>query len=938
MTYQLVKPMKNLRLIVQLAVVLIIGASCTKFSKFSQEDYVTNFVVVSYLPQEIQIQDVQIKQDSIIIPISYGKYEFPMKFTAKVAVSDGAEVKGIDFNSQHTFKDINDRIEFFVVAADGTTTRYIIAPKEIPLDEDNYIFKPFDIKGLSPTDAVVLKKGANNENNYGISVVNYDYAQPLSIVPEFIIASQSQFGTISGGVFNEPQPFENGATELIFTEENTTYQIEVISQSGNKRVWNVEINNIPLVNNTPQQNNFRSLGINPAKTSSKIESVSPLCVDRTVVDPDTNEVRVEINTASIDDASKGESKDSRDAPITQPIDVRMNFGFIEYVELIDIKADTLVTFDSYSDTKTFYILDLYENVARMWSIVPVEIKQASADIVEFNFTVTKNALVATSAFGSANTPSVVFPSPLAADIYPNSATVIVKTTSITKEFCSWINNPKKWAVTLSLDLTLPQGATCSNTTVNWASNATAGIGSSNPNSDFNRAETITVTAEDGTTKEWSIILQNPDKGLSADCDITKIAVKSVSPYYVKFEANPAVISGTEIMFNLSYDDDGYPLSITPNYTLSNLATVSPSVLTFDTPESTQQITVTAQDGTTKTYTASLVSPVKAEGADITAIDFSTLTSGYSMIKPATYNALSGTIVLHVEAPWLNSAIEVGYNSITLSDGATIAIPSKGTLLFDKPSSVVTIPVRSEAGSIKNWFISIEYCPQVKNSDLNNWSNNTTPVDWATANNAFSTGTNKIAGSSGAENDFAAKMTTSETQQKTATGTIFLGEFDADNILAGLNDPVILTNFGLGYQYNGTGKLKGMMFDMWYSPGGDDNSDWCSAEVKLIYWNGNGSYIFHGNRPGSGPHPQNTAVAAGGKRQMYGVGNPVTNRGDEVEVIPRASWVKDIFLPVNTEGINFNYFSIGFASSSYGDFFIGVKNSELRVDNVRLIYE
>jgi len=235
-----------------------------------------------------------------------------------------------------------------------------------------------------------------------------------------------------------------------------------------------------------------------------------------------------------------------------------------------------------------------------------------------------------------------------------------------------------------------------------------------------------------------------------------------------------------------------------------------------------------------------------------------------------------------------------------------------------------------------------YEPQIMNGNLEEWTNNKTPVGWSTANNTFVTTTTRANGNPG----YAAQIKTTSTLGKIASGALFLGDFNRrNNILAGLTDPISLTFFGLPFKTSG--KILGIQFDAVYTPGkefisGNDRElGFCSIELlKPKPGREKEEFVYHGNTSAGVYHKDNMAYPVAQKRILIGNSEGTAWNGYKITVVSNTTWttVQMLFDYPNGEMPDFTHFHVVFASSAQGDTFRGVKGSTLTLDNIRIIYE
>jgi hypothetical protein len=241
----------------------------------------------------------------------------------------------------------------------------------------------------------------------------------------------------------------------------------------------------------------------------------------------------------------------------------------------------------------------------------------------------------------------------------------------------------------TISLTVPYGTAVTNLapTINVSVGATVSPVSGTAQN-FSSPITYTVTAEDGTTKTYTVTVQ---VALNSAKDITAFSITS------RVSAT-GTISGTNITLTVPYGATKTNLSVSVTHTGAKVTdpnstqwTGSPATFTGQNLNSPKTYTVTAEDGSTKIYTVT-VNEAKRTEALIT--DFSVP----GQIGPTTKTYFDvNTISLTV--PY-GTAVTSLVPTISVSPGATVS-PATGTPRnFTNP---VTYTVTAEDGTTTRTF-------------------------------------------------------------------------------------------------------------------------------------------------------------------------------------------------------------------------------------------
>ena len=212
-------------------------------------------------------------------------------------------------------------------------------------------------------------------------------------------------------------------------------------------------------------------------------------------------------------------------------------------------------------------------------------------------------------------------------------------------------------------ITLPSGTNPSNLTASFTSSpkSTVKIGanvqtSGQTSNDFSNPVQYIITAEDGSTKVYNVVVTISQAPKSNACDITSYGISSLGL--------TGTISGSTITFNVPAGTN--VTNLISQFTVSTGATVKVGSATQVSNQTVNNFTnsvtytVTAEDGTTtKTFTViiNVQQAAKSTACDITAFSFANpLASGVISGNTIAVTVPSGTNVSSLVATFTNSAL------------------------------------------------------------------------------------------------------------------------------------------------------------------------------------------------------------------------------------------------------------------------------------------
>lgn len=920
------------------------SVSCTNIDELSDDNKIAGFEILDHSPNTIEIQDAKIEGDVIYIPIVFGQSKFPLYFYGNVKITaDIDRITGVDFSKEQCLQSPEDQIKFFIMAKSGLTRTYYIRPQLINEENNFYISESFKLKGVSPSTVPVSERGKRSSvgDTIKIYAVGGQDIFPLTLTPEFRIEEGAKFLN-----------FTNGVTALKFDKPSTVHKVKVVALNKSECIWNIKLINSPIIKGSASDVSpakKADTNIDPRKTQMSVSS-GGLVVDEYFIDNANDEITVVLR----DNDTK-----SLKAAINGSVDISLDLGLnLNNVELFNFVNQGTLTFSDYNQVKEFQILDSYNQVARNWRVKIKEWQGNGADVLSFSYDYTAADIITSRSWGQNKYGKSIDMNTSLVNIYPDMAEIHIHATTIRKEYTAWpyTSYPqKKWKLTLNnITMKLSKGASCTLPTFEWVSNfdpGMAGIGMVDNNC-WTKPKSFKVIAEDGTQKDWSIKIIEPNNtGKSDKCELTSFRIDKYSPTYVVFDGAPLINADTkEIIIKIAdIADEDYlkPLCIYPFYEYSAYASITSQngntePLTFDSPTAVNTVTITAQDGITSSdWRVKLLPPSKAEGADVESFSATGITPATLQINSTQINKDRGEITVFISGMGTHP-FAFDY-SMVISDKATTG-SLRGRYTFANVREVKSFDVKAQSGATKMWTVKFDYRPAIQGGDLDSWEGGNPLAPWSSGNNSFVTGTTSEERGGGR----AAVLTSKTIIGEFAAGSLFLGYFKFDMGLK--SDPISMTYFGTPLQ--ATAKIKGIMVDLWYSAGPVSNGfiDYGAASVHLVDYNNKGNdptyknYEYHATYPdGSGPkyRTNNATPVAWGELFVSNETAPTYSK-TPATVIPRGEWQNDMFIPLkySNENVipNYTHVHIVFGSSGEGAIFKGCLESTLKVDNVRLVYE
>ncbi len=229
--------------------------------------------------------------------------------------------------------------------------------------------------------------------------------------------------------------------------------------------------------------------------------------------------------------------------------------------------------------------------------------------------------------------------------------------------------------------------------------------------------TVIVTAQDSTTKTYTITLTRAALSDNADLGSLTISSGTLSPQF----------SSSDITYTASVDNSVTQVTVTPTASDSSAAiTVNGNIVTSGNDyivtglnvgePNTVTVIVTAQDSTTKTYTITLTRAALSDNADLAGLTISsgTLSPQFSS-SDITYTASVDNSVTQVTvtptASDSSAAITVNGNDVTSGNDYIVT-----GLTVGEPNTV-TVIVTAQDSTTKTYTITLTRAALSDNADL-----------------------------------------------------------------------------------------------------------------------------------------------------------------------------------------------------------------------------
>lgn len=966
--------MKKIKIILSFLTLLCLF-SCSDIEGLNDYNAVFSFEITESkgLHGSVEVGKPTVSDNSVVIPLIYGIHNFPLYIKGEPKFENPIDrIVGIDFNDwiiidlkrgregkpilDEQGNYIFEEPKFYVQALSGLPREYTIKIDYIAASNDANVYQDIFFENL-PADAIVsnvatVRYAETSEDGNLVLINTVDPAYPFSLTPLFTIGDGA---TLEG----------NGTTTYEFKDATTRFRFNVVAKDGTVKVWELGVDVLPVVNqNTPDidaslllltnLDKFTAIpdsrgfiieeyGFSASDDPGAVGAVSKVKSGRSNVKSPAKILGAKIVRSAREgyvaaDTLKLYINTFSGNPF--PVSVSLKVPTAKSVSVV--KLSDVLTFADIKSVNQFYLLDTGNEIARRWVVALEEYKSAVATVTSASFKYSASQVRA----NGVSYPAIVLDEQNV-DINPVSRTISLRATEINNT-SDVLFYPWKLSINIALGVTPGASITDLEPLVY------------NGNDSWQEVRTFGVKASNGMVYEWKIVIRDWRNGqptVSDECNLYNATIKEVRPYIVEIDPiKPVAVDETNhtITINLKKDDNGYPISVWLDYTLSEFARISTQnegrdPLVFDSPTANQTVRVVSESGTqSQNWIVKLNPPLKESGTDVTSfqiLSFSDNRFGGEIVNIDNLNAAVNMNFTQVGSfpVTMNIRMGVSYKAVSSITDAS----GYGKIEFSRIDDKTFI-VTAQDGKQRIWTLKTDYQPQLQNSNFEQWSNNYTPLPhgiegspyWATANLTSPIqviGTTEIESMPGQGK--AAQLKTSRTVGKLASGSLFIGWFDSSNPLGNITDPAVMTFMGM--PFSSSKRIKGFEVDVSYHPGNGAASDGGSLAIELIRQADTSQpLVYHPAGNNGMPHPKNNAVKVAGGREIVATQSGVLITGEiPTKVVKDGVW-ETVFVPLSYTGAypQYTHMTVVFASSSKGDTFVGAVGSTLKIDNIRLVYE
>ena len=332
---------------------LYVAVSCTKVDQLSNEATILAVSISSIMPESVIVQEPIIVENTIEIPLEYGKYLFPTTIDLDIKTSAHCvEVLNFDEGTSITFKDIDYQHTIYTVAESGATTAWVVKFKNLCDNEAAEILDA-DISVVGDVGTLVVGQRAmidGKKSVVSLPVVG-EITYPLVLSLKLVLSD-------GASVVWDGEEMDNDRHFVRFESADDKETIVIHSENGKLKNWTVQ----PLVIAEDACDDIASvtedqavrLTIDYANITTSPESVVKI-----------GDIKGEYNKIE-----KGGCIDifATELNISYPVNMELIIPSKENQVILNAPADNMYSFESFRTPYVLYVQDLLSGNIKRWSI------------------------------------------------------------------------------------------------------------------------------------------------------------------------------------------------------------------------------------------------------------------------------------------------------------------------------------------------------------------------------------------------------------------------------------------------------------------------------------------------------------------------------------------------------------------------------------------
>ena len=975
-------------------------SGCVNVKELDDNATVASCTISAHSPEAVIFGEPVVEEGTIILPMDYGKYEFPVSVTLDIRTGQPIDkILGPDADNTLIFENEGTVRRIHLIALSGVVHTYEIRIEVAPRSEEASVLQA-SMTGYRPEGFLLSRELIVDvvENVIGIYALTGE-TLPLTVSLALELSPGARIETT-----------KNEHT-FVLDAYDTKVPLTLVAESGKKETWYLSLTGVTVLDDASQTD---------ADTWERMTPLSPFGISfrqdalQTVhILPDQAESRFTVLV--------------KDFATPFPWNARFLYGIQPYILQIGLTPEEEFSVSRWEDNKVFYLADVLSLQARAWNVCWEKWLNPANEVVSFGileYTSARNEMVLGAAQVDTLRSGIRIPMTAGNDfpleiseyelvvseeaVTDLQGPVVFETykSSVPFRVTSQSGNIREW--TVELDPWFETGSDILNFSVEAFHSQENLVRLESPLAAIDQQnKTLTLVLKAGY--DFPLVLEDftfelsPGASLQEDVSggITFMTIGDVVPLTVRAESGDitewmlqladerienlealvldyrieSYLGTSQTANNISFLKQGItdtlnrtvtlvisdwsskmPVTVNGVMNLSKNARLEGDIsslqhsLVFYTTEQQYRFSVTSESGTNVTHwTLKLEdrSPVRLSGTEVVDFVTGSPSSGFVFDQKTIEPDVSAITLLVSTRPSKEALLTIKPR-ITVSEGARLQGITSGAPLALSFSEPFVFRVMAANENVREWQIRLIYAPQVFNSGYEEWGTvdnvmNILPSNgsgWTTGNNVQVIGTTRVQGK---DSPYAAQMLT---QLKTVNLVVIkVTSLAAGAVMLGkfnfsMDVDAVMNPTSMsdfGIPFTTDTNPVGFEIDYQYQSGGQ-------RVYTEAYRGALGMPAFRDPKKIDGPDKAVIATElhynAGGAWSYDLKNRPTLIAESEIITEGTAGWTRArlVFSKVpGKENLQMTHLVVRMSSSYQGDEFKGADGSRLTVDNFRLIY-
>ncbi|MBP6868010.1 MAG: PCMD domain-containing protein [Bacteroidales bacterium] len=317
-------------------------AGCVKVASLDDRASIASCLITDVSPEAVIFNEPQVEEGSIILPMDYGKYEFPVTVTLNIKTAQAIDkILGLDTDNTLVFENPETVRKIHLIALSGVVHSYDIRIEVAPRS-DLAAVTAARLTEYNPGDFPLAREVVVDvvENEIGIFALKGAFL-PLTVGLEFDLSPGAKLES----------PGNRG--NFTINAYDTAIPFTIVAESGKKELWHIRLIGVILAENASQTD--REPWERMAPGGALEISFNPAEVECVGISEDLQTSRYKVSV--------------RDNGNPFPWKAVAGFKMNPYVVPIHHDAGQEFTIQSWEDKRTFYLVDILSRQARAWELV-----------------------------------------------------------------------------------------------------------------------------------------------------------------------------------------------------------------------------------------------------------------------------------------------------------------------------------------------------------------------------------------------------------------------------------------------------------------------------------------------------------------------------------------------------------------------------------------